>query len=90
MAPEILSGHGYTCSVDLWSVGVLAHILVAGFPPFDIPTEDELRRKSQQWCQAGMGVPLFDPDDPIWDTISVGAKTFIQSLMAIDPVRRKF
>lgn len=39
MAPEILSGAGYTASVDLWSVGVLAHILVAGFPPFDIPSQ---------------------------------------------------
>jgi serine/threonine protein kinase len=39
MAPEIVGGRGYTCSVDLWSVGVLAHILVAGFPPFDIPSQ---------------------------------------------------
>ncbi len=88
MAPEIVGGHGYTMSVDLWSVGVLAHILVAGFPPFEVASQDVLRRKSRQWWQAGMGVPLFDPDDPVWDAISTDAKTFIQSLMSIDPADR--
>ena len=42
MAPEVLEGHGYTMSVDMWSVGVLAHILVAGFPPFEIPTQENI------------------------------------------------
>ena len=50
--------------------------------------QDDLRQKSKQWKHAGMGVPLFDAHDPIWNTISKDAKSFIQSLMAIKPGQR--
>jgi serine/threonine protein kinase len=34
-APEILLGHNYGLEVDLWSLGVLAHLLLVGRLPFD-------------------------------------------------------
>lgn len=39
-APEIIQGAGYDEKVDLWSVGVIAFILLGGYQPFD---EDEER-----------------------------------------------
>lgn len=88
MAPEIVGGKGYTSSVDMWSVGVLAHILVAGFPPYEAPSRDDLRRKSHHWRYVERGVPLFDRNDPIWNNISKDAKNFIESLMSIKPRKR--
>ena len=34
MAPEIVKEETYGLKVDVWSVGVIAHILLSGSPPF--------------------------------------------------------
>ena len=34
MAPEIVKSENYGSAVDIWSVGVIAHILLTGCPPF--------------------------------------------------------
>jgi len=34
MAPEIVEEKSYNEKVDVWSVGVIAHILLTGCPPF--------------------------------------------------------
>ena len=42
-APEILKGELYNNSVDMWSLGVIAHLMLTGNFPFDSElTEDEL------------------------------------------------
>lgn len=34
MAPQIISGSGYTTFVDLWSLGVITYECAAGYLPF--------------------------------------------------------
>ena len=34
MAPEIISGKGYSCLVDLWSLGIVLYEFMAGYVPF--------------------------------------------------------
>ena len=44
MAPEIVREERYDKSVDIWSVGVIAHILLSGCPPFYGRTKQEIYR----------------------------------------------
>lgn len=37
IAPEIVMGTPYDKAVDLWSVGVIMYVLLAGFAPFNDP-----------------------------------------------------
>ena len=34
--PQVINSKGHTKSVDLWSVGVVLHILLVGYPPFQV------------------------------------------------------
>jgi Protein kinase domain len=42
VAPEILLGEQYGPKVDLWAVGVITYLLLAGYPPFWGDTMEEL------------------------------------------------
>ena len=41
MAPEMLRGEEYSTAVDMWALGCLAYILLAGYPPFVPPNEHD-------------------------------------------------
>ncbi len=40
MAPEIITGKGYTYSVDLWSIGICLYEFMCGGVPFAEDAED--------------------------------------------------
>lgn len=42
MAPEVISGKGYTCCVDWWSLGVMLHEYIVGPLPFGADTDDQM------------------------------------------------
>lgn len=42
MAPEIVNEKTYDLRVDVWSVGVIAYILLSGRPPFKGKTKQEI------------------------------------------------
>lgn len=44
MAPEIVKEQVYGSKVDIWSVGVIAHILLSGCPPFFGKTKTDIYR----------------------------------------------
>ena len=44
VAPEILRGLPYDKSVDVWSLGVIAYMLLAGEGPFEGSTEDDISK----------------------------------------------
>lgn len=45
MAPELLSGQGYLCSIDWWSLGVIMFEMVVGERPFRSKNRKELIKK---------------------------------------------
>ena len=79
IAPEVLLGR-YDASCDLWSVGVVAYILLCGYPPFggsdDIRTRELVLR----------GRYAFHAED--WGGVSGEAMDFVRGLLRSDPRRR--
>ncbi|XP_062522193.1 calcium/calmodulin-dependent protein kinase type 1D-like [Corticium candelabrum] len=81
VAPEVLQQRPYGKEVDMWSIGVIAYILLCGYPPFYHESDQEL------FAQIMKGEYEFD--SPYWDNISDSAKDFIRHLMEMD-VKRRF
>nr|XP_046234741.1 calcium/calmodulin-dependent protein kinase type 1D [Scatophagus argus] len=80
VAPEVLAQKPYSKAVDCWSIGVIAYILLCGYPPFYDENDSKL---FEQILKAD-----YEFDAPYWDDISDSAKDFIGSLMEKDPTKR--
>ncbi|EAW86316.1 calcium/calmodulin-dependent protein kinase ID, isoform CRA_c [Homo sapiens] len=79
-APEVLAQKPYSKAVDCWSIGVIAYILLCGYPPFYDENDSKL---FEQILKAE-----YEFDSPYWDDISDSAKDFIRNLMEKDPNKR--
>mmetsp|Transcript_18710 Transcript_18710/g.24183 ORF Transcript_18710/g.24183 Transcript_18710/m.24183 type:complete len:594 (-) Transcript_18710:441-2222(-) len=80
IAPECLQDLAYGPACDMWSMGVLLYILLAGYPPFHASNNDELFK---QICA---GNYLFHQD--AWGEISEPAKDLVVRLLTVDPTAR--
>jgi len=80
VAPEILRNAWYGIQVDVWSLGVIAYILLCGFPPFY--DEDNLRL--YEHIKRG----VYDYPSPFWDHVSDTAKDLIDHMLVVNPKKR--
>lgn len=80
VAPEVLAQQPYGKEVDCWSIGVIAYILLCGYPPFYDENDAELFKQILR--------AEYEFDSPYWDEISDSAKDFIGHLMCKDPKAR--
>lgn len=79
MAPEVMNKK-YDRACDVWSIGVIAYTLLAGYPPFNGKNEKEIYEEVKEG--------KFRFSSPRWDDISVSAKDFICKVLKKDPKLR--
>jgi calcium-dependent protein kinase len=80
VSPDVLAGEGYTEKTDMWSVGVVVWMLLAGYPPFHGP-------KKALMTKIKAGRPDWSHQSR-WKHVSQDAKDFIQQLLVKDPQER--
>jgi serine/threonine protein kinase len=79
MAPQVLQGV-YSSQADLWSLGVLAYMLLSSTKPF------YAKRRRVMIDRIMTGRACFDT--PVWQNISDDAKDFVRRLLVVDPKER--
>ena len=80
VSPELLLGHRYNGSVDIWSVGCIIYMLLAGYPPFHAPDHRVLFRAIRA------GDYVFH--DEHWANVSIHAKQLITRLLCVNVSKR--
>ena len=79
IAPEAIQGK-WSTKCDVWSCGVILHIMLTGNPPFNGPTENAILSEviNKQLTFA----------EPEWESVTTEAKQFIAKLLEKDPKKR--
>lgn len=78
VAPEVLD-KSYTSQCDLWSLGVIVFILLAGYMPFS-------GAEAAQTKNIAEGKYKMKPER--WKNVSAEATEFVKSLLMVDPKKR--
>lgn len=84
LAPEVLltcGTGGYSKAVDLWSLGVILFICLAGYPPF---SEQITKHTLHEQIVKG----LYSFPKQYWKTVSPQAIDLVKKLLTVDPNKR--
>ena len=74
-APEIIRRQTYDKSVDIWSIGVIAFVLLVGFLPFNPSKQGKYSYK-------------LVLEKEYWGKISISAKSFVSKILTENPNER--
>jgi serine/threonine protein kinase len=88
MAPQVLQGV-YDAKCDLWSIGVVAYILLSGKQPFwGPPREIPWEQRKKIMVDRIMRCDYMRMNAGRWSGVSKEAKDFVKSLLQMDPNKR--
>jgi len=87
MAPEVLMNmrgaeKPVDQSVDIWSIGVMAYVMLCGYNPFDY------KSKANQNIITRIVSGKFNFPSPQWDNVPKSCKDFIRRCLVVDPKKR--
>jgi calcium/calmodulin-dependent protein kinase I len=92
ISPEMIKKESYGRGCDVWAVGCLAYILLAGYPPFD--AGDDTEDAEEELFKAIIAGSYFPfeadegEDECPWDDVSEPAKEFIRQCFTVDQFTR--
>lgn len=76
IAPEMMTGKPYGPEVDIWSLGVIMYVLLAGMSPFPMDDKDSLVKAVTN--------AQYEYPDKYWKFISPEAKDLIDNMLVIN------
>ncbi len=79
IAPEVIDGN-YTFSCDIWSLGVVLHIMLSGYMPFSGRTDEEVFRNIKK------GHISFE--NPVWEKVTPPGRDLVAQLLNPDENKR--
>eukprot|EP01083_Nonionella_stella_P032127 87904_1 len=80
VAPEVIGGRPYNDKCDMWSLGVIVFVMLAGYQPFYAETVREIYAKVEE--------AKYDFNCTRWHGVSNHAKHLVKCLLNIDSVKR--
>uniref|UniRef100_A0A061QXI5 Calcium-dependent protein kinase n=1 Tax=Tetraselmis sp. GSL018 TaxID=582737 RepID=A0A061QXI5_9CHLO len=80
MAPEVWSGWGYTAAADVWALGIMLAILLAGDSPF------EFQDKKQ--CAEAACTQQIDWEISPWSLLSLSGRDLLSRMLNKNPLER--
>lgn len=78
VAPEVLK-KAYTSQCDIWSLGVIAFVLLSGYMPFSGSEAVQTRNIST-------GHYVLKPER--WSSVSLEGRQFVKAMLEVDPYKR--
>ncbi|CAB9502538.1 MAP kinase-activated protein kinase 2 (Fragment) [Seminavis robusta] len=80
MSPQVVGRSYDGCKADVWSCGVMVHVLMTGYAPFDGPAYNDILKAITKGT--------FDFEDPEWDGVSDECLSFIRFCLTYDEEER--
>ena len=92
IAPEVLKGN-YNEKCDLWSMGVIAYILLSGSPPFSGTDTQQILKRIMRGSYSFhrkkyIYIYIYMYIEKEWSFVSQDAKQFVQKLLVYNPEQR--
>nr|XP_022919952.1 ribosomal protein S6 kinase 2 beta isoform X1 [Onthophagus taurus] len=83
VAPEVLKRQGYDAACDIWSLGVVLHIMLSGECPFNNEPEDSPQHILQRITSGSLNFKSKS-----WQKVSQQARDLVSDMLHVAPQRR--
>jgi calcium-dependent protein kinase len=87
VSPEVLSQEGYTDKCDMWSLGVIAFVILMGYPPFQGEDDGDVKLKIKAG-EVDRQLTKHYSTWLRWSALPADAQELVKALLVKDPAER--